>query len=73
MDMEEITLRIDRDVQEWLDRMVDQYGYNPAYWLMEAARVARFDLEDSQAANRAMLEMKIQGREPVSSEELKRK
>jgi hypothetical protein len=61
----EITLHIDPDLQSWLDRMVKEFGHNHEYWLMEAARVNREDLEDSLIAAKRDAEFQTSGAEAI--------
>lgn len=69
----EVTLQIDPDIQAWLNRIIEQYGRTPEYWLMELARANRENLEDSLEADRALEEMRIKGEKPIPAEEVKRK
>ncbi len=69
----ELTLQVDPDIAIYLERIVQEYGHNPEYWLMELARNSREDLEDALLADKAMQEMKANGEKGISSEEIKGK
>jgi predicted DNA-binding protein len=68
----ETEILIDPDLTPWLDRMVKEYGHNRLYWLMEAARAGRENVEDTLIADRVMEDIR-QGRERTyTDEELER-
>jgi predicted DNA-binding protein len=69
----EITVHLDPDIDERITRLVEEFGHNKQYYLIELARNGIEALEDALEADRRMTLSRASGEKPLPLEEAMRK
>ena len=69
----EIIVRLDPDIDERLTRLVEEYGHNKQYYLIELARNGIEALEDALEADRAVMLSRLKGEKMIPLEDIMRK
>jgi predicted DNA-binding protein len=71
--MNEITVRLDPDIDERLTRLVEEYGHNKQYYLIELARNGIEALENALEADRVVMLSRLKGEKMIPLEDIMRK
>ena len=69
----EITVRLGSDIDERLTRLVEEYGHNKQYYLIELARNGIEALEDTLEADRVVMLSRLKGEKMIPLEDIMRK
>ncbi|WP_081353672.1 hypothetical protein [Nitrosospira multiformis] len=69
----EITVRLGPDIDERLTRLVEEYGHNKQYYLIELARNGIEALEDALEADRVVMLSRLKGEKMIPLEDIMRK
>ncbi|SDZ76449.1 hypothetical protein SAMN05216411_101280 [Nitrosospira multiformis] len=69
----EIAVRLGPDIDERLTRLVEEYGHNKQYYLIELARNGIEALEDALEADRVVMLSRLKGEKMIPLEDIMRK
>lgn len=69
----EITVHLDPDIDERLARLVEEYGHNKQYYLIELTRNGIEALEDALEADRVVMLSRFKGEKMIPLEDMMRK